>query len=134
MARPAFDTVDAYLAAQPPAARAALERVRALLHEAMPGAEEGISYAIPVLRLNGAYALYFAGFKHHYAIYPLTEAVRALGDEVTARSAGQGTVRFELSEPVPEDLIRRIGAARAAEIAAAPPKRSRSRKPAGPPG
>ena len=48
MARTSFRSVDEYIAAQPPAARAVLTRVRSAIQEALPGAEEVISYQIPV--------------------------------------------------------------------------------------
>ena len=48
-----FETIDAYLAAQPPEARAKLALVRAAIRRAAPEAVEAISYQIPAFRLNG---------------------------------------------------------------------------------
>ena len=62
------------------AARPVLERVRATIRKALPRAAEGISYRIPVYRLDGVMVLYFAGFKQHYSIYPASaRLVGALG-------------------------------------------------------
>jgi uncharacterized protein YdhG (YjbR/CyaY superfamily) len=115
--RPSFDTVDQYLVIQSDAARRALREIRSILHEELPGATEGISYGIPVLKVGGAYALYFAGYAEHVAIYPVTPAILALGGEVARHLSGKATLRFPLAEPLPSDLIRRIARARATELA-----------------
>lgn len=128
MARTDFASVDAYLAAVPEAARPALDTVRALLREAFPAAEEVISYQIPTFKVDGAYALYFAGYAGHYSLHPVTDGIAAaLGAEIAPYRSGKGTLKFSLTEPVPVELIRRIAACRAAEIAAAPKKRARKK-------
>jgi uncharacterized protein YdhG (YjbR/CyaY superfamily) len=47
MAKTSFRSVDEYIASQPEAAQAVLERVRSIIRNAVPGAEEVISYQIP---------------------------------------------------------------------------------------
>ncbi|MCK6521354.1 DUF1801 domain-containing protein, partial [Myxococcota bacterium] len=68
---PTPDPVDDYINAQAPATQSHLKRVRAVLSEAIPGAEQVISYQIPCFRLDGTYALYFAGYAHHVGVYPI---------------------------------------------------------------
>ena len=119
MARTDQGSVRAYIAAQPVPARATLRRVRATIRKALPGATEGISYRIPIYRLDGRMVLYFAGFRHHYSIYPATTRVKAaLGKELTGFLHSKGTIRFALDKPVPTRLITRIAKLRAAEAAA----------------
>ncbi len=114
MAKPA--SVDAYIAAQPEAVRPVLSQVRAAILAGMPAATEQIAYQIPAYRLDGRLALYFAGWKKHYAVYPLSEAMRAaFASELAAYSLDKGTIRFPLDQPVPADLIARLAAFRAAE-------------------
>ncbi len=126
MAKTDYLTVDLYIADQPEAVRPALHRVRALLREALPHAEEGISYQIPALRTPGG-SLYFAGYNAHYSIYPATQSILdAIGEDVAPYLSGKATIRFPLSEPIPEGLIRRIVAAWAAGLGT--PKRPRTRK------
>ncbi|MBI1353151.1 MAG: DUF1801 domain-containing protein [Acidobacteria bacterium] len=119
MAKTDYQSVEEYLAAQPEAARAALESVRGAVRRALPEAVEGISYQIPVFKLNGRATLYMAGWKKHYSLYPVGTAVlEALAGESTPHEVEKGTIRFPLSEPVPEALIERIARARAQEAAA----------------
>lgn len=117
MARPSFTSVDTYLAAQPAAARRVLERVRTAIRKALPAAEEGISYGIPVYKAGGRMVIYFAGFKAHYSIYPATAAlIAALGDDRAGHLHSKATLRFSYDEPVPVRLLVRIAKVRAEEV------------------
>jgi uncharacterized protein YdhG (YjbR/CyaY superfamily) len=117
MARIDHRSVDDYLAAQPAPARSVLERVRATIRKALPGAVEGISYQIPIYKLDGRMVLYFAGFQRHYSIYPATaRVVGALEDELAGRVHSKATLRFSYGEAIPARLITRIAKLRAAEV------------------
>lgn len=118
MPRSGFPSIDAYIAAQPPAARAVLRRLRAVLRKALPKAEEGISYQIPIFRVDGVMILHFAAFKDHYAIYPATAGLKALGKGVTDRIHGKASIHFAYDEELPVALITRIATTRRAEAAA----------------
>jgi|OpeIllAssembly_1097287.scaffolds.fasta_scaffold51216_1 uncharacterized protein YdhG (YjbR/CyaY superfamily) len=121
MARQRFATVDDYLATQPDAVRAALERVRAAIRRTLPRAEEGIGYQIPVFRLRGRAVIYMAGWKAHYSLYPATSSVKdTLAAELAPYEVSKGTVRFPLGQPVPVRLVARIARLRAQEEAGRP--------------
>jgi uncharacterized protein YdhG (YjbR/CyaY superfamily) len=118
MTRTDFQSVDDYIAAQPVPARSVLQRVRATIRKALPDAMEGISYQIPVYKLDGAMVLYFAGFKDHYSIYPATaRTVSALRKELAGLLHSKATIRFPLADAIPTRLITRIAKLRAAEAA-----------------
>ena len=117
MAKTDFKSVDQYIAAQPEAVRGILERVRGIIRKAIPKAEEVISYQIPAYKLPGGAALYFAGWKQHFSLYPATDhVVAALKEELAAHKVSRGTIRFALTEPVPAKLIDRIARLRAREV------------------
>jgi uncharacterized protein YdhG (YjbR/CyaY superfamily) len=111
-------SVDAYIASQPEAARPVLELVRAAVRRALPDADEIISYQIPAYRLPKGTALFFAGWKKHWSLYPAgKELCAAFRDELTPYEVNEkGTIRFPLKGDVPEDLIERIAAFRRAEL------------------
>lgn len=112
-------TVDGYLKAQPPATRRLLRLVRQTIRKAVPQAVELVSYRMPAYKLNGRVLIYFAGWTHHYALYPATPAViEACRDDLAAYEVTKGTIRFPLDQPVPVDLIRRIVTIRAQEAEA----------------
>ena len=119
MAKTELRSVDQYIAMQPKDVRPILQRVRGAIRKALPGAEEAISYQIPTYRLDGAYVVYFAGWKRHYSLYPVTDyLVAALRDDLAPYKISKGTIRFPLSEPVPARLVERIARFRAQQAAA----------------
>ena len=127
-ARAAALTVDRYLAAQPPATRAVLERVRAAIRKAVPKATECISYQIPAYKLPGGTVIFFAGWKAHFSLYPATAAVvETFGAELAGRDMSKGTIRFPLDEKVPVGLIGRIAKLRAKEVQVRAAAKTRAR-------
>lgn len=109
MAKAGPDSVDAYIARHPQGVRAILRRVRSIVRKALPAAEETISYRIPSYKLHGTYVVYFAGWKEHYSLYPVTDRVVAqVGSQLRLYQVSKGTVRFPLSQAVPARLIERI--------------------------
>ncbi len=113
------DSVSAYIASQPKAAQVTLRRVRSVLRRALPRAREVISYGIPAYELQGRRVLYFAGWKQHYSLYPVTtRLIVALGDALAPYEYnGKGTLRLPLHEPVPVRLLARIAKFRVKEEA-----------------
>lgn len=111
-------TIDEYLTEFPPAVRAVLEELRALIRSAAPGATETVSYAIPTFDLHGHHLVHFAAFAHHIGFYPTPSAVAAFAGELSPYETSKGAVRFPLGQPLPTELIRRIVAFRVAEVTA----------------
>jgi len=113
------DSVDKYIASQPKAVQGTLRRVRSTIRQAVPGAEEVISYKIPAYKLPGGRVIYFAGWSRHYSLYPgNARVVAAFKDDLAAYKVSKGTIRFPLCEPVPVKLIERIAKFRAKEVTA----------------
>ena len=118
MPKPNITSVDDYIASQPTESQAILERVRKIIHQAVPGAEEVISYKMPTYKLHGTPVIHFAAWKQHYSLYAATKPViAAFKDELAAYEIYKGTIRFPLSQPVPVKLIGRIAKFRAKEAA-----------------
>jgi len=113
-----YKSVDEYIAAQPEPAAARLREVRKAIRKALPRAEETISYKMPAYRVNGEVALYCAGWKKHYSLYPASALlVDAFQTELAPYEITKGTIRFPLSEPVPARLIADIARFRVKELA-----------------
>ena len=123
MAKSGASDVTEYIAKQSPAVRTALKRIRAAIHKGAPAGEDVISYRIPAYKIHGRLALFYAGWKEHYSLYPAgSKAVIAAFKKDLARyDVRKGTIRFALEEPVPVRLIERIAKFRAKELAAARP-------------
>ena len=113
-------TVDEYLTRFPSPAKRTLTRVRSAIRKALPKADEVISYGIPAYKVDGRVAIYFAGWKAHYSIYPATAPlVKAFKSELAPYEVNnKGTIRFPLDESVPADLIARLAKYLAQEVRA----------------
>ncbi|MFO0905972.1 MAG: DUF1801 domain-containing protein [Pirellulales bacterium] len=116
-------TIDEYIDAQPARVRTILKKVRKLIRETAPEAEEAIKYRIPTFVLNGN-LVHFAAFADHLGFYPTPSGIKAFEAELSDYTYAKGSVQFPLDHPIPYDLIRRITAFRAAENRA----KSKSRK------
>ncbi len=119
MAKTDFKSVDEYLATHPEAAQTILRRVRNAIRRALPRADEVIAYQIPAYKLDGRTVIYFAGWKHHFSLYPANDRlVAAFKKELTPYEVNdKGTIRFPLSAPVPVTLIAGLAKFRAKEVA-----------------
>jgi uncharacterized protein YdhG (YjbR/CyaY superfamily) len=113
-----IQSVDDYIASQPPAVRSTLESVRNTTRKAVPQADEVISYKMPAYQISAGPVLYFAGWKHHYSLYPASgELVAAFQDKLAPYVVSKGTIRFPIAGAVPVQLIGAIAKFRAKEVA-----------------
>jgi uncharacterized protein YdhG (YjbR/CyaY superfamily) len=112
-----YEWVDAYIGAQPEPVQRVLSQVRSAIRKAVPQAEECISYGMPTFKVQSARLLFFAAWKRHYSLYPVTGTVlAAFQRELGPYKVDKSTLRFPLLEPVPVDLIERIAQFRASEL------------------
>ena len=104
-----------YLEKFPQATQEKLLRLRSLILEEAPDAQESFAYGMPAYRTNGKPLVYFAGYAKHVGFYATASGHRAFANELSAYHQGKGSVQFPLNEPLPEKLIARIVRFRLAE-------------------
>lgn len=100
-------TIDEYISACSPEVQGILRKVRQVVRNAAPGAQEVISYQMPAFKLNGV-LVYFAAFKKHVGLFPPVKGDARLERAVSPYAGEKGNLRFPLDEPIPYELIARI--------------------------
>ena len=90
-------TIDEYLADLPEETRAALQHLRATIHQLVPGLEESINYDMPGFRYRGTWLVGFGAFSKHCTFFP-------------------GTVKFTAAEPIQRAEVERIVRGRVAHV------------------
>lgn len=110
------DEIDTYLAGVPEPGRSTLRRLRTVVCDILPEAEEGLSYGVPAFRLGGTAVAGFAAFAGHLSYLPHSGRVLTeLGDAVAGYGTSKGALRFPLDEPLPRGLVEQLIAARRRE-------------------
>jgi len=102
-----FKNIDEYIASFPEGLHGNLQKLRQVIKQAAPEAEETISYNMPAFKLNWV-LVWFAGFKNHIGLYPKVSAIEAFKRELSGYELSKGTIRFPLDKPIPCDLVTKI--------------------------
>ena len=88
--------------------KAVLVKLRKLVYELVPDAEDAFSYGVPTYRYKGKYMLAFASNKHFMSIYPGGEAVDLFKKELAGYKTTKGTISFTVEKPLDETLLRNV--------------------------
>src|SRR5437762_8191983 len=108
-----------YLASLPPDSRRHVKKLREIIRAVAPGAVPVMSYGMPAFRLDGRILIYYAGWREHVSVYPMTDAIRRAHTSVLkGYKTSKGTVQLPLAKPVPVRLVRQLVKARVAEVQA----------------
>jgi uncharacterized protein YdhG (YjbR/CyaY superfamily) len=101
-------TVDDYIASQPQPVQPMLCEIRRRFAVAAPGAVEAIRYGMPAYRLSNGHPVYFAAWTKHISLHDIPTFNDKLETNVFPYRNGKDTLRFELRQPIPYDLIEQI--------------------------
>lgn len=102
-----FKNIDEYIATSPDNSQEILRKIRKIIKESAPDAEEAISYGMPTFKLNGN-LVHFAAYKNHIGFYPTPSGIIAFKEELSSYKQAKGSVQFPIDEPIPYDIIKNI--------------------------
>ncbi|MFD1504913.1 DUF1801 domain-containing protein [Georgenia yuyongxinii] len=110
-------TVDETIAEVPSPSREALRHVIDIARRLAPGAEDGMSYGMPALKVAGKPYVAVVAAAKHLSLFPFSSAaIDTVRTDLTGYSLSRGTVRFSAEHPLPDDVVERLLRARLAEI------------------
>jgi len=118
-----MNEVDKYIEGFPADIQVTLGKIRVLIKETAPMAEESIAYGMPAYKTVGKPLVYFAAFKKHIGFYATPSGHEQFAEELSAYKQGKGSVQFLLNKPIPYDLIKKIVLFRVKENSAGVKKR-----------
>lgn len=108
-----------YFAELPTDARRILRKMREDIRAAAPGATESFSYGIPGFKLDGKVLIYYAGWKQHVSLYPMTAGIQQkYARQLEGYEMSKGTIRFPLTKPPSSALVKRLVKGRLDEVRA----------------
>ena len=107
--------VDAWLAKLPDDQRAALQRLRAQIRAAAPGAVETIAWNVPMFYVGMTPLLGLAAFKNHLSLGVGSQTLDTMRADLEGYDTAKGTIRFSPDQPLPAALVKKIVKARIAE-------------------
>ncbi len=96
--------------------RTELERIRRIVIQRVPDAEEVISYGMPAFKYNGKYLIGFAVFKNHLSLFPTAGPIEALKERLNGFKLSKGTIQFTVDNHISEPMIKKIIDIRIANI------------------
>ena len=111
---PVASDIDHWLSRLPPDQKTALEKLRAQIHAAAPGAEEKISYGQPTFLLHG-HLVAFGAFRKHLSFFPMASNLVQTFPEAKPFVTSTGTMQFQPGKPIPAALVKKIVKARIAQ-------------------
>lgn len=100
--------VDYYILAFPAEIQIILNKIRSIIKEKAPGAEESLTYQMPAYKAFGKPLVYFASYKNHIGFYATPSGHSEFAQDLSKYKQGKGSVQFSLSDPIPYELIAQI--------------------------
>ncbi|MDQ5943844.1 MAG: hypothetical protein QG675_612 [Patescibacteria group bacterium] len=111
-----MNEVDKYLSDLGSEEKTELQRIRKVVIDMVPDAEEMISYGMPIFKYHKKYLIGYSAFKNHMSIFPGSGPIDSLKSELKDYKVSKGTIQFTLDKPIPEEIIRKIIKHRIREI------------------
>jgi uncharacterized protein YdhG (YjbR/CyaY superfamily) len=100
-------TVDEYIAAAPAAGRPHLRRIREILKDVAPTAQEAIKWGNPFF-VEPRFLFAYSAHKSHLSFAPSAAALEAYAKELEGHDTTRHFLKVRYDEKLPEALIRKL--------------------------
>lgn len=119
---PKPSSIEEYFSWFSPEIQIKLKQIRNTLKEALPDAQEVVSYHMPAFKTTEV-LIYYAAAKNHIGFYPTNSGVSEFKKELEPYKTSKGAIQFPLDQPLPLDLIAAIATFRHLQVESKPKKR-----------
>lgn len=109
------DTIAEYILAAPPAGRAHLDRLYALLKSVAPEAQETIKWGTPFF-VEPRFLFAFSAHKAHLSFTPTEAGLAPFRAELATHQTTKAMLQVPYKTSLPEDLIRKIAERRFQDV------------------
>lgn len=110
-----MSVIDDYLASLNGSAKATITHMYDIVREMVPDAAEEMSYAMPAFKYKGKSLVAIMVNKNFLSLYPFCGLSR-LGLDLSNYETTTGSIHFTSENPIPDELLRQIIAARLEQI------------------
>lgn len=111
------EQIDTYLASLEEPKRSTLAKLRETILEVVPNAEQGLSYGVPVFRIDGKNIAGFSAAKGHLSYLPHSGTVlTSVEGDVVDYETSKGALKFGVDTPLPRKIVKKLIAARRLEL------------------
>lgn len=100
--------VEKYIDQFPDNVQEILQKIRQIIKDNAPEAEEMIAYGMPAYKTHKKPLVYFAAFKKHIGFYATPSGHEEFKKALSGYKQGKGSVQFPLDKPIPYQLIEKI--------------------------
>jgi uncharacterized protein YdhG (YjbR/CyaY superfamily) len=100
-------TIEQYITSAPPEAQPILRKIREMVLQQHPSAQETLSYKMPAFR-QGHVFIYYAAFKKHIGIYPPVLHPPELVEALKPYRGPKGNLQFPYTKDIPYNLILKV--------------------------
>lgn len=110
MAKTDFKTIDEYQATFRTEIKEGMQQIRDLIHEAVPGVEEVISYQIPAFKIGKVFLIYYSAYTNHISLSSpwSDDLLKEFADDLKGYKVTKSAIHLPNDQPLPLDLIKRI--------------------------
>lgn len=112
---PKPSSIEEYFSWFSPEIQLKLQQIRDTLRQALPDAEEVVSYHMPAFKTTEV-LVYYAAAKNHIGFYPTNSGVSEFKKELEPYKTSKGAIQFSLDQPLPLDLIAAIATFRHLQV------------------
>ena len=82
-----------------------LRKIREIVKHTIPSATELISYGMPGFKYKNYYLIGYGAFKKHLSLFPTSQPIEQLVDELQGFKKSKGTIQFSEKNRIPDHII-----------------------------